>query len=321
MALMPCIKQGCGPESRWPVAKIISIVNQKGGVGKTTTCVNLAAALAEQGKRVLLCDFDPQANSTSGMGVDKTVSKGIYEVLVSDVPAADAVVHTRYGDVLPSNKALAGAGIELIGMDRREFLLKDALDQLAAEYDFIFIDCPPSLELLTLNALCAADSILVPVQGEYFALEGLSDLMNTVRIVRRSLNPKLALEGVLLTMFDGRTNLAMQVAEEVKHYFPGKVYATVIPRNVRLSEAPSHGKPITAYDRTSRGAEAYQALAVEFLKNSRKERFYGIKKALWSRQRTRRPLRRRCDENRVQRQSVTSHFTGGDLLITAPEAL
>ena len=180
--------------------------------------------------------------------------------------AADAVVHTRYGDVLPSNKALAGAGIELIGMDRREFLLKDALDQLAAEYDFIFIDCPPSLELLTLNALCAADSILVPVQGEYFALEGLSDLMNTVRIVRRSLNPKLALEGVLLTMFDGRTNLAMQVAEEVKHYFPGKVYATVIPRNVRLSEAPSHGKPITAYDRTSRGAEAYQALAVEFLK-------------------------------------------------------
>ena len=213
------------------MAKIISIVNQKGGVGKTTTCVNLAAALAEQGKRVLLCDFDPQANSTSGMGVDKTV-----------------------------------AGIELIGMDRREFLLKDALDQLAAEYDFIFIDCPPSLELLTLNALCAADSILVPVQGEYFALEGLSDLMNTVRIVRRSLNPKLALEGVLLTMFDGRTNLAMQVAEEVKHYFPGKVYATVIPRNVRLSEAPSHGKPITAYDRTSRGAEAYQALAVEFLK-------------------------------------------------------
>ena len=247
------------------MAKIISIVNQKGGVGKTTTCVSLVAALHEQGKRILLCDFDPQANSTSGMGVDKTVSKGIYEVLVADVPAADAVVHTRYGDVLPSNKALAGAGIELIGFDRREFLLKDALDQLRDDYDFIFIDCPPSLELLTLNALCAADSILVPVQGEYFALEGLSDLMNTVRIVRRSLNRKLVLEGVLLTMFDGRTNLAMQVAEEVKHYFPGKVYATVIPRNVRLSEAPSHGKPITAYDRSSRGAEAYQALAREFL--------------------------------------------------------
>ena len=248
------------------MAKTIAIVNQKGGVGKTTTCVNLTAALTNQGKRVLMCDFDPQANSTSGMGVDKTVSKGVYEVLIEGSPTADAVVKTRFGDVLPSNKALAGAGIELIGMNRREFLLKDALDQVADNYDFILIDCPPSLELLTLNALCAADSILVPVQGEYYALEGLSDLMNTVRLVRRSLNPKLELEGVLLTMFDGRTNLALQVAEEVKHYFPGKVYATVIPRNVRLSEAPSHGKPITAYDRTSRGAEAYTALAAEFLK-------------------------------------------------------
>ena len=197
------------------MAKIIAIVNQKGGVGKTTTCVSLAAALTEAGKRVLLCDFDPQANATSGMGVDKTVSKGIYEVVIGDVPAADAVVHTRYGDVLPSNKALAGAGIELITMERREFLLRDALGSLRDQYDYIFIDCPPSLELLTLNALCAADGILVPVQGEYFALEGLSDLMNTVRLVRRSLNPRLELEGVLLTMFDGRTNLALQVAEEV----------------------------------------------------------------------------------------------------------
>ena len=248
------------------VAKIIAIVNQKGGVGKTTTCVNLAAALTEAGKRVLLCDFDPQANATSGMGVDKTVSKGIYEVVIGDVPAADAVAHTRYGDVLPSNKALAGAGIELISMERREFLLRDALNSLRDQYDYIFIDCPPSLELLTLNALCAADTLLVPVQGEYFALEGLSDLMNTVRLVRRSLNSRLELEGVLLTMFDGRTNLALQVAEEVKHYFPGRVYATVIPRNVRLSEAPSHGKPITSYDRSSRGAEAYTALAAEFLK-------------------------------------------------------
>ena len=252
------------------MAKIIAIVNQKGGVGKTTTCVSLAAALTEAGKQVLLCDFDPQANATSGMGVDKTVSKGIYEVVIGDVPAADAVVRTRYGDVLPSNKALAGAGIELITMERREFLLRDALGSLRDQYDYIFIDCPPSLELLTLNALCAADGILVPVQGEYFALEGLSDLMNTVRLVRRSLNPRLELEGVLLTMFDGRTNLALQVAEEVKHYFPGKVYATVIPRNVRLSEAPSHGKPITSYDRSSRGAEAYTALAAEFLKRQAK---------------------------------------------------
>ena len=252
------------------MARIIAVVNQKGGVGKTTTTVNLTATLCAQGKRVLLCDFDPQANATSGMGVDKTVSKGIYEVVIGDVPAADAVVHTRYGDVLPSNKALAGAGIELITMERREFLLRDALGSLRDQYDYIFIDCPPSLELLTLNALCAADGILVPVQGEYFALEGLSDLMNTVRLVRRSLNPRLELEGVLLTMFDGRTNLALQVAEEVKHYFPGKVYATVIPRNVRLSEAPSHGKPITSYDRSSRGAEAYTALAAEFLKRQAK---------------------------------------------------
>ena len=226
----------------------------------------LVPALTEAGQRILLCDFDPQANSTSGMGVDKTVSKGIYDALIGEVPVEDALVHTKYGDVLPSNKALAGAGIELIGMERREFLLRDALDKVKDRYDFLFIDCPPSLELLTLNALCAADAILVPVQGEYYALEGLSDLMNTVRIVRRSLNPRLELDGVLLTMFDGRTNLALQVAEEVKHYFPGKVYATVIPRNVRLSEAPSHGKPITAYDRTSRGAEAYTAFAAEFLK-------------------------------------------------------
>lgn len=248
------------------MAKTIAIVNQKGGVGKTTTCVNLAAALSETGQRVLMCDFDPQANSTSGMGVDKTVSKGVYDVLIGALPTKEVIVHTKFGDVLPSNKALAGAGIELIGLEQREFLLRQALEQVKDLYDFLFIDCPPSLELLTLNALCAADAILVPVQGEYFALEGLSDLMNTVRIVRRSLNPGLELEGVLLTMFDGRTNLALQVAEEVKHYFPGKVYATVIPRNVRLSEAPSHGKPITAYDRTSRGAEAYTAFAGEFLK-------------------------------------------------------
>ena len=250
------------------LAKIIAIVNQKGGVGKTTTCVNLTAALRERGKRVLLCDFDPQANSTSGMGVDKTVSQGVYDVLINGADVRSAVVTTRYGDVLPSSKALAGAGIEMIDLPDRQFRLKQALDILAPDYDYILIDCPPSLELLTLNALCAADSLLVPVQGEYYALEGLSDLMNTVRIVRRSMNPRLELDGVLLTMFDGRTNLAMQVAEEVKRYFPGKVYATVIPRNVRLSEAPSHGKPINAYDRSSRGAEAYSAFADEFLKKN-----------------------------------------------------
>lgn len=250
------------------MAKIVAIVNQKGGVGKTTTCVNLTAALKQAGKRVLLCDFDPQANATSGMGVDKSVSNGVYDVLINGKDVHTAIVSTRYGDVLPSSKALAGAGIEMIEMENRQFLLKNTLDQVRGDYDFIFIDCPPSLELLTLNALCAADSLLVPVQGEYYALEGLSDLMNTVRIVRKGMNPNLGMEGVLLTMFDGRTNLAIQVAQEVKRFFPGKVYSTVVPRNVRLSEAPSHGKPITAYDRTCRGAEAYTALAAEFLKKN-----------------------------------------------------
>ena len=254
------------------MAKIIAIVNQKGGVGKTITCVNLTAALKLLGKKVLLCDFDPQANATSGMGVDKTVSNGVYDVLINGKDVRGSIVATRYGDVLPSSKALAGAGIEMIEMENRQFLLRAALEQLRGDYEFIFIDCPPSLELLTLNALCAADSVLVPVQGEYYALEGLSDLMNTVRIVRRGMNPRLDVEGVLLTMFDGRTNLAMQVAQEVKRFFPGKVYTTVVPRNVRLSEAPSHGKPITAYDRACRGAEAYKTLAEEFLKkNSGKE--------------------------------------------------
>ena len=250
------------------MAKIVAIVNQKGGVGKTTTCVNLTAALKLQGKRVLLCDFDPQANATSGMGVDKSVSNGVYDVLINGVDVRKAITATPYGDVLPSSKALAGAGIEMIDMEGRQFLLKKALDQVRGDYDYIFIDCPPSLELLTLNGLCAADTLLVPLQGEYYALEGLSDLMNTVRIVRRSMNPQLDIEGVLLTMFDGRTNLAIQVAQEVKRFFPGKVYATVIPRNIRLSEAPSHGKPITAYDRACRGAEAYTQLAQEFLRKN-----------------------------------------------------
>ena len=248
------------------MARIIAIVNQKGGVGKTTTTVNLTAALHALGKRVLLCDFDPQANATSGMGVDKNAaSPNIYDVLINGADPKKAVVSTKYGDVLPSNKALAGAGIEMIGMDDREKLLQHALGTLSPRYDYIFIDCPPSLELLTVNALCAAGTLLVPVQCEYYALEGLSDLLATVRLVKRKLNPRLALEGVLLTMFDSRTNLSLQVAEEVKRYFPGQVYATVIPRNVRLSEAPSHGKPVSAYDPYSRGAEAYAALAAEIV--------------------------------------------------------
>jgi chromosome partitioning protein len=251
------------------MGKIIAIVNQKGGVGKTTTCVNLAASLHKAGKKVLVCDSDPQANATSGFGVDKVAaSPNIYDVLINGRSAKDAVVHTPYGDVIPSNKELAGAGIEMISLERREFRMKDALSVLKEDYDFIFIDCPPSLELLTLNAFCASDRVLVPVQCEYYALEGLSDLLSTLRIVKRSMNSGLDLEGVLLTMYDGRTNLSMQVAEEVKHHFPGKVFATVIPRNVRLSEAPSHGKPVYAYDPYSRGAEAYEALSQEFLKRN-----------------------------------------------------
>ena len=246
------------------MAKIIAVVNQKGGVGKTTTTVNITAALHDLGKRVLLCDFDPQANATSGMGVDKSAaSPSIYDVLISGAEPEKAVVSTKFGDVLPSNKSLAGAGVEMIGLEDPQHMLRKALACFQDRYDYILIDCPPSLELLTVNALCAADALLVPVQCEYYALEGLSDLLSTVRLVKKGLNPQLSLEGVLLTMFDSRTNLSLQVAEEVKRHFPGQVYATVIPRNVRLSEAPSHGKPIQAYDPYSRGAEAYTALAQE----------------------------------------------------------
>ena len=246
------------------MGRIIAVVNQKGGVGKTTTAVNLAAALTEQGKRVLVCDFDPQANATSGFGIDKRkVSHTSYDMIIGEAAPADCVVPTRFADVIPSAADLAGAAVELIGMDRREQQLKKGLNALRDKYDVIFIDCPPSLEMLTLNGLCAADGILIPVQCEYYALEGLSDLMATLRSVKRRLNQSLDIFGVVLTMFDGRTNFSTQVAQEVRRHFPGKVFTTAIPRNVRLAEAPSHGLPVGAYDRSSRGAVAYRELAEE----------------------------------------------------------
>ena len=247
------------------MSKTIAVVNQKGGVGKTTTAVNLTAALQDLGVKVLLCDFDPQANASSGLGVDKRKTKySVYDVVINGVPAKDAVVATPYGHVLPSSADLAGAAVELIGAEHRERQLEQALAPVKEDYDVVLIDCPPSLELLTLNALAAADAILVPVQCEYFALEGLSDLMATLRMVKRRINPRLEIFAVALTMYDGRTNFCAQVAQEVRRHFPGKVFTTVIPRNIRLAEAPSHGVPATVYDRSSRGAAAYRAMAEEF---------------------------------------------------------
>lgn len=252
------------------MSKIIAVANQKGGVGKTTTAVNLCCALKMKGKKVLLIDCDPQGNSSSGMGVDKNSAPGAYELITKSADIYDCIKKTEYGDVIPSNKELSGATVELVMKVRREYVLKDALQLVYNDYDYIFIDCPPSLELLTLNALVAADSVLIPMQCEYYALEGIADLMTTIKICNKRLNPSLTIQGIVLTMYDARTNLTQQVAFELKEYFGGKVYETVIPRSVRLSEAPSHGKPGVAYDRIGKGSRAYMKLAEEFLKKERR---------------------------------------------------
>lgn len=253
------------------MGKTIAIVNQKGGVGKTTSAVNLAAAVGQKGYKTLLVDIDPQGNATSGLGFrKKDVVKSSYDVLVGGESAANIIKMTKFRklDLMPSNMQLAGAELEIADMENRTSRLKNALISVKENYDFIFLDCPPSLGLITINALCAVDSIIVPIQCEYYALEGLSQLMNTVRQVKRLYNPLIDIEGVLLTMYDGRLNLTQQVVSEVKRFFPQKVYATVIPRNVRLSEAPSFGQPVSYFDRGSKGSKAYDELADEFLRKN-----------------------------------------------------
>lgn len=250
------------------MGKIIAIANQKGGVGKTTTSVNLSALLAKKGKKIVLIDADPQGNATSGLGVDKDVEKSLYDVLINEEPVAGTLQDTveKNLKICPSNMNLAGAEVELVSQMSREHRLKEQLEGIKDKFDYIFIDCPPSLGLITLNSFTAADSVLIPVQCEYYALEGLGQLLNTINLVKKHLNKSLEIEGALLTMYDIRTNLSNQVVKEVKKYFDDRVYKTVIPRNVRLSEAPSFGMPITMYDPKSKGARSYEKLAKEFLK-------------------------------------------------------
>lgn len=253
------------PKGGKEMGKVIAVANQKGGVGKTTTSVNLTAALARLGKKTLLVDFDPQGNSTSGMGVSKRSNPTAYDVVMGSASAEDAIIRLPYGWVLPSNTDLSGAEVELANVERREYRLREAIDTIRDDFDYIFIDCPPSLGILTLNAFTAADSLLVPLQCEYYAMEGVADLTTSVKIANRRLNKNLYIEGMLLTMYDNRLNFSTQVAEELRRYFGARVYDTVIPRNVRLAEAPSHGRPITEYDAGSKGARAYLAAAEEFL--------------------------------------------------------